>query len=217
MTGDLLDERVGANAAWFRGASTIWSAGADGSLFFRAAEEQCASRKVLYYGDEKFGEVVTIDQAKGVLLWTLRKPRSPRRCIRRLFICGARRCRRISQAGALYRIGAWAAENGVDAAGRYRAGRDLLLRQPPRLINGEKLQQLASETAVNTANRIVLALEESVFAIQGPPGSGKTYAGSANDLRTREAREEIGRDGAKSQSHPQAARRCRGGRELKRT
>src|SRR5207344_2468145 len=36
----------------------------------------------------------------------------------------------------------------------------------------------ASETAVNTATRIVLALEDSVFAIQGPPGSGKTYAGA---------------------------------------
>jgi len=53
-----------------------------------------------------------------------------------------------------------------------------LLRRPPRLINGEKLQQLPSETAVNTANRIVLALEDSVFAIQGPPGSGKTYTGA---------------------------------------
>src|SRR4029077_370495 len=53
-----------------------------------------------------------------------------------------------------------------------------LLRRPPRLLNGEKLEQLASETAVNTAIRIALALEDSVFAIQGPPGSGKTYAGA---------------------------------------
>jgi uncharacterized protein len=82
------------------------------------------------------------------------------------------------QAGSLCRIGLWAGENGVDAAGHYRAGRDLLLRRPPRLINGEKLEQFASETTVNTANRIVLALEDSVFAIQGPPGSGKTYTGA---------------------------------------
>src|SRR5258706_9530548 len=83
-----------------------------------------------------------------------------------------------AQAGSLYRIGAWVAENGVDAAGHYRAGRDLLLRRPPRLLNDEKLEQLASETTVNTANRIVLALEDSVFAIQGPPGSGKTNTGA---------------------------------------
>src|SRR5258708_366226 len=75
-------------------------------------------------------------------------------------------------------MGTWVAENGGDAAGRYRGGRDLLLRRPPRLLNGEKLGQLASETAVNTANRIALALEDSVFAIQGPPGSGKTYTGA---------------------------------------
>jgi len=83
-----------------------------------------------------------------------------------------------AQAGSLYRIGAWAAENGLDAPGRYRAGRDLLLRRPPRLLGGEKLESLASETAENAANRIVLALEDSVFAIQGPPGSGKTYTGA---------------------------------------
>jgi hypothetical protein len=54
----------------------------------------------------------------------------------------------------------------------------LLLRRPPRLLGGEKLEPLASETAVNTANRIALALDDSAFAIQGPPGSGKTYTGA---------------------------------------
>jgi AAA domain len=82
------------------------------------------------------------------------------------------------QASSLYRMGAWVAENGVDASGRYRAGRDLLLRKPPRLLNGEKLGQLASETVVNTGNRIVTSLADSAFAIQGPPGSGKTYTGA---------------------------------------
>src|SRR5256885_12403054 len=83
-----------------------------------------------------------------------------------------------AQAGSLYRMGCWVQADGVDAPGRYRAGRDLLLRRPPRLLAGEKLDALASETPENTASRIVVALENSVFAIQGPPGSGKTYTGA---------------------------------------
>jgi nucleoside-triphosphatase THEP1 len=83
-----------------------------------------------------------------------------------------------TQAGSLYRLGEWVAANDVDSPGRYRAGRDLLLRRPPRLVGNEKLLPLASEKPENTASRIVLALEDSVFAIQGPPGSGKTYTGA---------------------------------------
>src|SRR5260370_16939014 len=83
-----------------------------------------------------------------------------------------------TQAGSIYRIGEWVAENGIDAPGRYRAGRDLLLRKPPVLLNGEKLQPLASEKPENTASRIALTLGDSAFAIQGPPGSGKTYTGA---------------------------------------
>src|SRR5262249_20746092 len=62
--------------------------------------------------------------------------------------------------------------------GKYRAGRDLLLREAPRLAAGESLGQRASETPVNTAERIGIALEDSTLAIQGPPGSGKTYTGA---------------------------------------
>src|SRR5262249_35575022 len=83
-----------------------------------------------------------------------------------------------AQAGSLFRLGSWVAENSIDAPGPYRAGRDLLLRKQPRLARGEKLEQLASETVLNTANRIVLALQDSALAIQGPPGSGKTYTGA---------------------------------------
>src|SRR6266481_2250014 len=173
---DLLDERVGLTRMSFVERVESGRQVPTDRYSFEPQRSNVRAGKELYYGDEKFGEVVTIDQAKGVV--DIKKTKKTVEVHPPAVYMWSAPLPTDSQAGALYRIGAWAAENGVDARGRYRAGRDLLLRRPPRLINGEKLQQLASETAVNTANRVVLALEDSVFAIQGPPGSGKTYTGA---------------------------------------
>jgi uncharacterized protein len=173
---DLLDERVGLTRMSFVKRVESGRQVPTDRYSFEPQRSNVRAGKELYYGDEKFGEVVTIDQAKGVV--DFKKTKKTAEVHPPTVYMWSAPLPTDSQAGALYRIGAWAAENGLDAVGRYRAGRDLLLRRPPRLINGEKLRQLASETAVNTANRIVLALEDSVFAIQGPPGSGKTYAGA---------------------------------------
>ena len=173
---DLLDERVGLTRMSFVERVVSGRQVPTDRYSFEPLRSSVRAGKETYYGDEKFGEVVTIDQAKGVV--DIKKTKKTAEVHPPTVYMWSAPLPADSQAGALFRIGAWTAENGVDAAGRYRAGRDLLLRRPPRLINGEKLQQLASETAVNTANRIVLALEDSVFAIQGPPGSGKTYTGA---------------------------------------
>jgi predicted RecB family nuclease len=173
---DLLDERVGLTRMRFLERVESGRHVPRDRYSFEPHRSNVRAGKELYYGDEKFGEVVTIDQAKGVV--DIKKTKKTAEVHPPAVYMWSAPLPTDSQAGALYRIGAWAAENGLDARGRYRAGRDLLLRRPPRLINGEKLQQLASETAVNTADRVVLALEDSVFAIQGPPGSGKTYTGA---------------------------------------
>src|SRR5882724_1597820 len=173
---DLLDERVGLTRMRFVERVESGRQVPRDRYSFEPQRSNVRAGKELYYGDEKFGEVVTIDQAKGVV--DIKKTKKTAGVHPPTVYMWSAPLPADSQAGALFRIGAWTAENGVDAAGRYRAGRDLLLRRPPRLSNGRKLQQLASETAVNTANRIVLALEDSVFAIQGPPGSGKTYTGA---------------------------------------
>ena len=81
-------------------------------------------------------------------------------------------------AEALFRIGEWVAANGIDTAGRYRAGRDLLLRKRPRLARGEVLEPHTGEEPKSTVCRIASALKDSVFAIQGPPGAGKTFTGA---------------------------------------
>src|SRR6267142_2554645 len=164
---DLLDERVGLTRMSFVERVESGRQVPTDRYSFEPQRSNVRAGKELYYGDEKFGEVVTIDQAKGLV--DIKKTKKTAEVHPPTVYMWSAPLPTDSQAGSLYRIGAWAAENGVAAAGRYRAGRDLLLRRPPRLINGEKLQQLASETAVNTANRIVLALEDSVFAIQGPP------------------------------------------------
>src|SRR5262249_25895153 len=41
-------------------------------------------------------------------------------------------------AESLFRFGVWVAEHGIDAPGRYRAGRDLLLGRPPRVSGGDQ-------------------------------------------------------------------------------
>ncbi len=84
------------------------------------------------------------------------------------------------QQESLLRVGRWAAERGIDADDTpFRAARDLLLRAHPRVgqAAGEALQR-PEETALETAQRLVRSLDRTTLPIQGPPGSGKTYAGA---------------------------------------
>jgi uncharacterized protein len=91
------------------------------------------------------------------------------------------------QAESLYRMGAWVAEHGIDAPGRYRAGRDLLLRRPPRL----NLEGVGANI-VDEAKRLILQLDRSVLPIQGPPGSGKTYTAARMICALLAARKKVG-------------------------
>jgi uncharacterized protein len=177
---DLLDERVGLTRMSFLERVEQVGYGkqvpTDRYLFEAQQASNVRAGKELYFGDEKYGEVVSIDHVKGVV--DIKKTKKTAEVHPPTVYMWDAPLNSDAQAASLYRIGAWVAENGVDSAGHYRAGRDLLLRRPPRLTGGEKLEQLRSETAVNTANRIALALDDSAFAIQGPPGSGKTYTGA---------------------------------------
>jgi uncharacterized protein len=72
-------------------------------------------------------------------------------------------------------------ERGLEADGRYRAARDLLLRRPPRIgrpdRDGAPLRE-PGESALDAARRVVVDLDRTVLAVQGPPGTGKTYSGA---------------------------------------
>ena len=80
---------------------------------------------------------------------------------------------------ALFELGAWVADHGIQADGPARVARDLLFRLPPR-IGGwidEPLRR-SGERDLDAARRLALVLDHTTLAIQGPPGSGKTYAGA---------------------------------------
>ena len=173
---DLLDERVGLTKLRFVKRVDIGKQVPTDRYSFDPQRTNVRVGKDVYFGDEKIGEVAAIDHANGVV--EIKKTKKTADVHPPTVYMWDSPLPTDGQAGSLYRIGQWVAANGVDPLGRYRAGRDLLLRKPPLLLEGEKLQPLASEKPENTASRIVLALGDSVFAIQGPPGSGKTYTGA---------------------------------------
>ena len=78
-------------------------------------------------------------------------------------------------AESIFELGERISESQNGKAIRNSAAWELLLKNRPRLRRGETLARLGAETTVETACRIASALDASVFAIQGPPGAGKTF------------------------------------------
>ena len=93
----------------------------------------------------------------------------------------------------LYELGEWVADHGIDGPGPSRAVRDLLLGLPPRVgqAPGDPLTH-PGERPVDAARRLAVALDESVLAIQGPPGSGKTWIGARMILALLAAGKRVG-------------------------
>jgi uncharacterized protein len=84
------------------------------------------------------------------------------------------------QQAALMRLGEWVAANGLEPHdGPYLAGRDLLLGRAPRVgqSDAESLRR-PEESTLAAARRLVLTVGRGTLAIQGPPGSGKTFTGA---------------------------------------
>ncbi len=81
---------------------------------------------------------------------------------------------------SIKRLAEWVSKNGLDSTGHFQAARNLLQKKNQRLnlgISSENLQQ-KNESSVKAAVRITHQLDSGVLAIQGPPGSGKTYLAS---------------------------------------
>jgi predicted RecB family nuclease len=123
------------------------------------------------------GEVMWIDDAQGLI--DLKRRSSGEVPHPRSLMPGTPIKSIVLQDG-IGRVAEWVAEHGIDAPGPYQAARDLLLRAAPRvsgLAPGDPLAG-SGERGLDPARRLVPALDASYLAIQGPPGSGKTYTGA---------------------------------------
>lgn len=88
----------------------------------------------------------------------------------------------VDQRRALRRLARAVADDGIDGPGRYRAARDLLLRRAPRRAD----RGFGPIPAADAADAVVLtaqSLDGGCLAVQGPPGSGKTYTAARTVVR----------------------------------
>ncbi len=143
---------------------------------FAKQETEVRCDKDVHWRGERFGCVVAVDLA-GMTL-DIKKTRKTADVHPVAVYVWDRPMNLDAHAESLLRTGDWVHGNGIDAPGPFRAVRDLLLRKAPNLSRGETIAALPGEEPKVTACRIASALDHSVFAIQGPPGAGKTYTGA---------------------------------------
>lgn len=176
---ELLDERVAiAGLEFVERAGMIKRSVVDRYRFPPQETEIRVGDKPKRLGEtvSSFGEVVAIDPASRTI--DIKKgPKIEAEHASALFVHDVVQTHELRD--ALFRIGEWVAENGIDAPGPYRAGRDLLLGRPPRLRTLPIDQVIeTSPTPLAAALRLVVDLDGGLLAIQGPPGSGKTFTGA---------------------------------------
>jgi uncharacterized protein len=88
----------------------------------------------LYHRGDRIGSVAAIDAVKRTV--DIKKMRKTAEIHPSSVYMWDRTFDVTEHAEALWRIGTWVAEKGVDGEGSYRPALDLLLRKAPRLIRG---------------------------------------------------------------------------------
>ncbi|HEY2547726.1 MAG TPA: AAA domain-containing protein, partial [Candidatus Acidoferrum sp.] len=173
---ELLEERAGLAGMRFLERRKIERGIAVDRYTFEKQETEARVDRQANWKGERFGELVAVDVANRTV--DIKKTRKTAEVHPKAVYLWDRPFEVKEHAEALYRIGSWVAKNSLEAEGSYRAARDLILRKGPRLLGGETIAPLPGEEPKMTACRIAAALDRAVFAIQGPPGAGKTFTGA---------------------------------------
>lgn len=190
---ELSDEDLLYEKAALAQLTFVKRVGFDGKLpvdrySFEKQDTDVREGDTVYERGERFGKIVEIDFAS--LTIDIKKTTKTAE-LHPLSLFAFEHVDSKQLAESLCRLGAWINANGIDTPGPYRAARDLLLRLPPRLREGEVALR-AGESAQAAAKRVVLSLEDSLLAIQGPPGSGKTFTGARMICELVQQRKKVG-------------------------
>ncbi len=171
---DLLYERAAISGLRFMARLAIERQIPTDQYEFDRQETDIRVKDKVCHKGEKIGTVVAIDPVAGII--DIKKTKKTADVHPTSVFSDPHGPGSESLADAIVRLGEWVIANGIDAPGKHRAARDLLLRKPPNLGGVEIL--MPGEAAAEAAMRIVVSLNNSVLAIQGPPGSGKTFTGA---------------------------------------
>ncbi len=91
---------------------------------------------------------------------------------------------------AIIRFAEGVIQNGMDADGSCRAGRDLLLRRLPRIMS--IMEKSPVSDAQQQAIEWVQQLNKGVLPVQGPPGTGKSHTAARMILTLVKAGKKVG-------------------------
>jgi predicted RecB family nuclease len=173
---DLLDEKAGVARLQFVQRLGLQRAIPTDRYAFEKQDTDVRARDDVYAKGDKVGEVVALDLAARTL--DIKKTKKTAEFHPDAVYASDVGPSTAVLADALLRLGMWVSAHGINDAGAYRAARDLLLRLPPRRGNADGNLLRAGESTVEAAKRLGTQLDHSLLAIQGPPGSGKTYTGA---------------------------------------